>query len=784
MDRQAFRNRMQQLKQYREQNPGKTYLDFKKYAEGGEHKTEIDDNTSSLQGYYDLPRNRFIIPVTEDYSNDASAHAYLPEVTITANAPKTDAQKIYGIDQHAGWFGTKGLQYAEGIAEYTDYGDVKKQVEIAKLYQQGKVKEAATREAEYAIYTGIGMAIPFLGAKAIKKVNNFIGPKVKKVIRNIRLNTDKNIKNTINDALTFRDNIDEEITSLINTKQIEDFSNYGKHSNENNSFVHVDRNREGSVFTKNGAYIRDGYLYPGDPLMYDQKPYIWWNKNKRYSDLMQNTDGYTVTVITPQDAPDLMQVRSSKDPIGQWNGKNGFVTVNEYVTNQPVSLQNAKQLRYNSLFGGYENVKHTSSKYAEGGEIPPTNKPIIPEEPQEYKGKLYKDRYGRKYTEDQVNEYYEGSTDEIDRFTGKPLIRGLKQVGDIEDAMNITPVGDAISVYDTYQAVKNKDWSGAGLALLPLLPFVPRTGKKINKQVLREQEAAKRKLEREVLGRNVPTVNRQYVERQLDRIAELKKLPEIDFKIEDLADGYNARNRVIEDIDGDAIKRARSIDKQYGTNYEKTYNDLINTYTNDYYNLPDVEYNAKIQSEVPGAHAKLDLNDDAKLDLMIGDKPSKPNNYSIQLNPHASEITAPVIQHEMSHLSDRMSSNIGGINNPSVFPTNKMLEEISNNKNFLDYDYFAKNNRNMTKQQYDNYLHMGTEIKSFMNATRRALFEGGKIKRLSSPIDMPTLKEYMKTLDSTKSERILFDSFKKPNEYLKWINRIPIVNKKSNKEMV
>lgn len=36
MDRQAFRNRMQQLKQYREQNPGKTYFDFKAYADGGE----------------------------------------------------------------------------------------------------------------------------------------------------------------------------------------------------------------------------------------------------------------------------------------------------------------------------------------------------------------------------------------------------------------------------------------------------------------------------------------------------------------------------------------------------------------------------------------------------------------------------------------------------------------------------------------------------------------------------------------------------------------------------
>lgn len=36
MDRQAFRNRMQQLKQYREQNPGKTYFDFKAYADGGQ----------------------------------------------------------------------------------------------------------------------------------------------------------------------------------------------------------------------------------------------------------------------------------------------------------------------------------------------------------------------------------------------------------------------------------------------------------------------------------------------------------------------------------------------------------------------------------------------------------------------------------------------------------------------------------------------------------------------------------------------------------------------------
>lgn len=109
---------------------------------------------------------------------------------------------------------------------------------------------------------------------------------------------------------------------------------------------------------------------------------------------------------------------------------------------------------------------------AEGGEIPPTNRPVIPEEPQPYKGKLYKDRYGRKYTEDQLADYYDNSTDEIDRFTGKPFIRGLKPVGDLEDAANVTPVGDAISAYGVYNAIKNSDWEGAGLAALGLMPFM------------------------------------------------------------------------------------------------------------------------------------------------------------------------------------------------------------------------------------------------------------------------------------------------------------------------
>lgn len=82
-------------------------------------------------------------------------------------------------------------------------------------------------------------------------------------------------------------------------------------------------------------------------------------------------------------------------------------------------MQQLKQYREQNPGKTYLDFK----KYAEGGEIPPSNKPIIPEEPQPYKGKLYKDRYGRKYTEDQMNEYYDSMLEkyvDIDEYFQLP----------------------------------------------------------------------------------------------------------------------------------------------------------------------------------------------------------------------------------------------------------------------------------------------------------------------------------------------------------------------------
>lgn len=223
------------------------------------------------------------------------------------------------------------------------------------------------------------------------------------------------------------------------------------------------------------------------------------------------------------------------------------------------------------------------NKVAEGGEIPPNNKPIIPEEPQPYKGKLYKDRYGRKYTEDQLADYYDNSSDEIDRFTGKPFVRGLKPVGDIEDAANATPVGDAISAYDTYKALKNKDWKGAGLAAMGLIPFMPMTVK----QFRSKYKGITPKQKYKAVSHDYNTsVNRNYVQDRIDEALAYDAA--VNSKLTQAKNQtYNVVERLMDDPS--YIERAKQVKTQFGDDYIQAYADIINLYNENPLELPNVE---------------------------------------------------------------------------------------------------------------------------------------------------------------------------------------------------
>lgn len=89
--------------------------------------------------------------------------------------------------------------------------------------------------------------------------------------------------------------------------------------------------------------------------------------------------------------------------------------------------------------------------------------------------------------------------------SGRPLEEGLKPVFSLEDAANMTPIGDAISARDTYNAVKNRDWLGAGLAAVTMIPFVPTTVRNFRK-----------KYKGVTPKREIPTVNKKAIDNAID----------------------------------------------------------------------------------------------------------------------------------------------------------------------------------------------------------------------------------------------------------------------------
>lgn len=103
---------------------------------------------------------------------------------------------------------------------------------------------------------------------------------------------------------------------------------------------------------------------------------------------------------------------------------------------------------------------------------------------------------------------------------GRPLQQGLKPVFDLEDAANLTPVGDVLSAKEAYDAVKQNDWLGAGLAGLGFIPFIPKGVRRI--------------------ARQTPTVNRTFEQ----KVAEMEK--RVSNRRKMMEEFYDQRNRTYE----------------------------------------------------------------------------------------------------------------------------------------------------------------------------------------------------------------------------------------------
>lgn len=766
MDRKAFKQRMQSLKSYREQNPGKTYLDFKKYVEGGITDT---DNTSGLQGYYDLPHNRFIIPVTEDYSNDASAHAYLPEVTITSK----NTNLIGTIDKGNRNFLKAAAELLEPVVTGASLGVGLPQLGIGILKntvptiasliagETGSILGGVIGKQfdnETSNYEALGSFAGSLlgGANFLKKKDFNYGNRLYHL-------EDKNIWNDWGSE-SYVTQVGDYFLKVPKTPNKELGFSFSKAVRKKLRFNELPT----SVPYEYAGYIRrkGGYspVYKqrkvetrGTSTVEDRQ----FNKDV-FNDIQQTfrKNGYSANLNHAGASNKWYNVQDyspESHNIGMLDGKGKlydailgesvypqfFKTLSENYMLKPSYTMN------NSLFvHGLNNLVEKAGQYFDGGEIPPSNKPIIPEEPQEYKGKLYKDRYGRKYTEEQVNEYYENSTDEIDKFTGKPLVRGLKHAIDLEDAANITPIGDAISVHDTYQAVKNKDWSGAGLAALGLLPFVPNVSKmpmRSSKKLVKPKGY-------------IPKVDPNYKQNVISRaLHEKDAYSTIPANVTE--EIIEQRNRAYELMqEPHAREKAKNIDTQYGTDYLKVYDSMLDKYVNvdEYFNMPDPKYK---QMERPTIAAQVTPSQGTTMYF----------NRDIIKAPE--DIPNSVVLHEMGHLVD----GAAGMNN-------EFLKKLGDRSKFIPFNQAKTMYPNMTRDMYNNIL-QGTEIKSYMNQFRNYLDQNGKLNKGNYTGSYKNLKKEIieAPKESFNNIKAIFNLYRSPKLFIKDFQMVPVVNQNNNR---
>lgn len=311
--------------------------------------------------------------------------------------------------------------------------------------------------------------------------------------------------------------------------------------------------------------------------------------------------------------------------------------------------------------------------------------------------------------------------------SGRPLEEGLKPVFSIEDAANMTPIGDAISVKDTYDAVKNRDWLGAGLAALTVLPFVPSG--------LRNVKAA---------ARYIPTVNR--TEQSLINQA----LGNISKKRDYLSDIANSRNRVLEDINTIPYRnRAEQADKIFGTNYSETYDLLDDLYQHRYFDLPEVQPKDMVAS------GRLQAKPFAEERFNKTGVGAEPNEFDLWVNTGMYRDPMQLANHEMNHYTDYIISR-----NIDTSVNNNMLKQLENSLKQTDAtDYYRK----------------GTEQKAYMNQLRTMLKQNGDIQNLDKPVSSTLLKKYLDKMSDSDPIKKMFKQHKNINAYTKWFNAIPLL---------
>lgn len=215
-------------------------------------------------------------------------------------------------------------------------------------------------------------------------------------------------------------------------------------------------------------------------------------------------------------------------------------------------------------------------------------------------------------------------------------------------------------------------------------------------------------------------------------------------------DAIESRNRIIEDLYSNPayMERARQIQNTYGDNYAKVYEDIINQYNTNYWNLP----NPVIKQL--DAKAKMQAKDAAVNRYITRRQPAGYDDFEYQINRNLTEIDYPTTRHELGHYVD---FNLAKSSNPDY--SNSMFAELKRD--------LSKQKNPLFPDKTD-YYSKGTEQKSYMNTLREYMFKTGMINNIGDKVTSKQIKKAIRSLPKDmKSIEAAYLQFATPGQYTK-----------------
>ena len=702
MDKQAFKQRMQNLKSYRENNPGKGYWDWRNSLPDNLKYT--DDTEYNMRGAYESGAQ----PILE---NDGFYH--LPtrnpqtgEILKTSLHPTfwkglaEDAKIGYNTYFVGDKVYTKSKE--EGpINVYTDGGEVarkslkdirKESIIEDKLDYDVMLQNQNAYQKEFATNWYKERA------KNPKYSSQLGDGKLDKILSDIDKATWKNPTEAMRDNLISQgytptdQNIKSQLQA-INAKGTKGFavpsmySYYGAPRNTWHEGI-------GHIVGDNNPAILDSTpnvsIPSNDPKYYDyvnqanEKHAQTWDFRGKNQTLKDDAGNYYIDPNRQLSSDDIQEMIDKGAAIpDQWKD----------LTTQDISdLTNT--FAYN---------------YAKGGEVG---------DPDDEFTKAVNTKLGR--TPD-----------------GRPLQQGLKPVFDLEDAVNVTPIGDVLSAKDAYNAARNNDWLGVGLATATMIPFVPRAISTVR--------------------RSTPTVKnyRSSLSNALDKAVKLgEKERRMSARLNN--ETYETVQRLMDDPS--YMRRAQQVKEKYGDDYTQIYADLIDAYNNS----PELLPKAKRTAFEDNARARMATTTESTKRHMDGGEFPKMGEYEYQYDINGVPYGTTI--HEMNHNADYLKNKAADADANS----NLYYWMRSALKPFSRID---PNTDKLTK-----YYSKPTEQKAYMNQLREFMYANKMIDTRDQIVTPDLIKQAISKLPKgMQSIKKASEQFKSMRSYTKWFNTIPLL---------